>query len=35
MTCKECGKPMIRYGQVAICDNKNCKQYSVRVLIGN
>ena len=35
MICKECNKPMIRYGQVAICGNKGCKQYGVRILIGD
>jgi hypothetical protein len=35
MVCEDCGKRMRRYGQVAFCENGDCEQYAVRVLIGD
>ena len=35
MICKECGKLMQRFGQVAFCNGILCRQYGVRIEIGD
>ena len=35
MKCKVCNEDMRRFGQIAICGNKSCKQYGVQVPIGD
>lgn len=35
MICEECNRNMRNFGQYAFCANLDCKQYGVRVLIGD